>query len=234
MPAGPTTLVSREGSTWRYLDNGSNQGTVWRAFGFNDSAWKTGAAPLGYGDPVATTVSFGSSSSRKFITTYFRQQFNVTNGFTSLSLRLRRDDGAVVYINGTEVAWSNMPTGTISSTTLASSTVDGAADNGVHDDSGHGAALRRGERDRSRDPPAGAHQLRHRLRRLTDGFGQHRAPADSLNPEGKVSRERVRPDGPSAGRMEHGVGAFAVALPGIRVRAVGTIVATVPRCAPAS
>jgi hypothetical protein len=125
--AGPTTLVA-PGSTWRYLDNGSNQGTAWRAFGFNDSAWKTGAAPLGYGDPVATTVSFGSSSSRKFITTYFRQQFNATNGFTSLSLRLRRDDGAVVYINGAEVARSNMPTGTISSTTLASSTVDGAAE----------------------------------------------------------------------------------------------------------
>jgi secreted PhoX family phosphatase len=127
VPAGPTTLIA-QGSTWRYLDNGSNQGTAWRAFGFDDSRWKTGAAPLGYGDPVTTTVSFGSSSSRKYITTYFRQQFNATNGFTSLSLRLRRDDGAVVYINGTEVARSNMPTGTISSSTLASSTVDGAAE----------------------------------------------------------------------------------------------------------
>ena len=74
------------------------------------------------------TVSFGSSSSRKYITTYFRRQFNATNGFTSLSLRLRRDDGAVVYINGTEVARSNMPTGTITSSTLASSTIDGSGE----------------------------------------------------------------------------------------------------------
>jgi hypothetical protein len=125
--APPTTVtLVAAGSTWRYLDNGSNQGTAWRAFGFNDGSWKSGRAPLGYGDPVTTVVSFGSRSSRKHITTYFRQAFTATSGFTSMSLRLRRDDGAVVYVNGTEVARSNMPSGTISSTTLASSTVDGS------------------------------------------------------------------------------------------------------------
>lgn len=123
-----TTTLIPQGSVWRYLDNGSNQGTAWRAFAFNDSTWKTGAAPLGYGDPVTTVVSFGPSSSSKFITTYFRRRFTTTNGFTSMTLRLRRDDGAVVYVNGTEVARSNMPAGTISSTTLASSTVDGSAE----------------------------------------------------------------------------------------------------------
>jgi hypothetical protein len=39
---------------------------------------------------------------------------------------LLRDDGAVVYLNGTEVFRSNMPGGTIGYTTLASSAVDGA------------------------------------------------------------------------------------------------------------
>ncbi len=35
------------------------------------------SAPLGYGDPVTTVVSFGpSSSSNKFVTTYFRRTFN--------------------------------------------------------------------------------------------------------------------------------------------------------------
>ena len=124
-PPTTTTLVAA-GSVWRFLDNGTNQGTAWRAIDFVDTAWKTGAAPLGYGDPVATVVSFGSRSTRKHITTYFRQAFNATTGFTSLSLRLRRDDGAVVYLNGIEVARSNMPTGTISNTTLAPSTMNGA------------------------------------------------------------------------------------------------------------
>ncbi len=39
-----------------------------------------------------------------------------------------RDDGAVVYINGTEVYRSNMPTGSISYTTLAPKAVEGSAE----------------------------------------------------------------------------------------------------------
>jgi secreted PhoX family phosphatase len=126
-PVTTTTLVAA-GSTWRYLDDGSNQGTAWRAFGFDDTTWRSGRAPLGYGDPVTTLVSYGSSSSRKHITTYFRQRFTAASPFTSMSLRLRRDDGAVVYLNGVEVARSNMPTGTVSSTTFASSTVGGSSE----------------------------------------------------------------------------------------------------------
>ena len=41
----------------------------------------SGAAELGYGDgDEATVVSFGPSSSNKFITTYFRQSFQATAG----------------------------------------------------------------------------------------------------------------------------------------------------------
>ena len=43
-----------------------------------------------------------------------------------LTLRLLRDDGAVVYLNGTEVVRSNMPTGTIAYTTRASSAAEPA------------------------------------------------------------------------------------------------------------
>jgi hypothetical protein len=45
-----------------------------------------------------------------------------------LTLFLLRDDGAVVYLNGTEVWRSNMPSGTITYTTHASTTVSGAAE----------------------------------------------------------------------------------------------------------
>ena len=45
---------------------------------------------------------------------------------SGLTLRLVRDDGAVVYVNGTEVWRSNMPTGSISNATLASSAVSAA------------------------------------------------------------------------------------------------------------
>jgi hypothetical protein len=34
-----TTTFVPTGSTWRYLDNGSNQGTAWRVVVFDDSTW---------------------------------------------------------------------------------------------------------------------------------------------------------------------------------------------------
>ena len=110
------------GSVWRYLDNGSDQGTAWRAPGFNDSGWKIGAAQLGYGDgDEATVIGYGPSATAKYTTSYFRRAFTVTDAsqYTMLTLRLQRDDGAVVYLNGIEVFRSNMPAGAISAATLA-------------------------------------------------------------------------------------------------------------------
>jgi hypothetical protein len=110
-------------SVWKYLDNGSNQGAAWRTNGFDDSAWRSGPAQLSYGDgDEATVVSFGPNSNAKYLTTYFRHSFTVTNPaiYTSLLLRLQRDDGAVVYLNGAEVFRSNMPAGTIGHLTQAS------------------------------------------------------------------------------------------------------------------
>ncbi|MBK5295544.1 MAG: hypothetical protein JJE40_00215, partial [Vicinamibacteria bacterium] len=116
-------------ATWKYLDNGSNQGTAWRAPAFADSAWASGPAQLGYGDgDEATVVSFGPSSTAKYTTTYFRHAFSVASpaSYQSLTLRVMRDDGVVVYLNGNEVFRSNLPTGTVTSTTLASTAVSGA------------------------------------------------------------------------------------------------------------
>jgi acid phosphatase type 7 len=120
--AAEVTLVPT-GAVWRYLDNGSNQGTGWRSNSFNDSTWKSGAAQLGYGDAdEATIVSYGSNASAKYITTYFRHSFFVANAsvYTALSLNLLKDDGAVVYLNGQEIHRTNMPAGTVSFTTAAS------------------------------------------------------------------------------------------------------------------
>ncbi|MFM1752870.1 MAG: hypothetical protein RL119_1832, partial [Actinomycetota bacterium] len=114
------------GATWKYHDLGSNLGTTWKDYYFTDSVWSQGAAPLGYGDTVATTVGFGPSTTAKYITTYFRRTFNASHGYSSMQISLRRDDGAVVYLNGTEVARSNMPTGTVTSSTLASTAIAGA------------------------------------------------------------------------------------------------------------
>jgi len=102
------------GDTWKYLDNGTDQGTAWRAVAFNDAAWSSGASQLGYGDgDEATVVSFGPSSTNRYPTTYFRKTITIPNpvSFQDFTIRLKRDDGAVVYVNGVEVFRDYMPTG---------------------------------------------------------------------------------------------------------------------------
>lgn len=122
--SGPRTFIPT-GATWKYLDNGTDQGSTWTAIWFDESTWPSGAAQLGYGDgDEKTVVSYGPDSGNKYITTYFRASFDVPDPsiYRSLKLRLLRDDGAVVYVNGQEALRSNMPTGTIGYRTYAAAT----------------------------------------------------------------------------------------------------------------
>jgi hypothetical protein len=130
---GATLVVA--GADWRYLDDGSDQGTAWRAPGFDDSDWQSGPAQLGYGDgDEATVVSFGPDANAKFITTYFRHTFDATDAslYDGLTLSVLRDDGVVVYLNGTEVFRSNMPGGAIGYTTTALTAIGGADELAYH------------------------------------------------------------------------------------------------------
>ena len=117
------TVLVPAGSTWSYLDNGSNAGVAWRQPDFNDAAWKRGPAQLGYGDgDEKTVVGYGGDVSNRYITTYFRKSFTVetlslvTN---DLQLSVLRDDGVVVYLNGAEVFRDNLPTGVVTYLTAA-------------------------------------------------------------------------------------------------------------------
>ncbi|MEO6538360.1 MAG: metallophosphoesterase [Ferruginibacter sp.] len=118
-----TTLVNY-GASWKYFDKGTNLGTSWRAATFNDGTWASGNAQLGYGDgDEATVVNYGSNANKKYITTYFRKTISIADVslYTGYTLNIKRDDGAVVYINGLEVFRTNMPGNTISYNTKASS-----------------------------------------------------------------------------------------------------------------
>ncbi|MBN2508582.1 MAG: hypothetical protein JXQ71_18040 [Verrucomicrobia bacterium] len=108
LPAGPDVTLVRRGSRWRYEDNASAAPAGWTGLAFDHSAWPEGPAQLGYGESDQATLL----TSRGKITCYFRHLFEVTNAaeFASLSLWLLRDDGGVVYLNGTEVFRSpNLP-----------------------------------------------------------------------------------------------------------------------------
>lgn len=119
---GVVPLVAENGE-WKYLDTGVDPGPEWRGLGFDDSAWASGNAQLGYGEgDEATVVSFGGVPTNRHITTWFRRAFTLANPLEleSLQLRMLVDDGAVVYLNGDEVLRVAMPPGPITSATRAS------------------------------------------------------------------------------------------------------------------
>lgn len=100
------------GDVWRYLDDGSDQGTAWKEVAYDDSAWASGPSQLGYGETnIQTTVGFtdldpATPGPQRNATTYFRRKVTIDDpaDFSNFVLKLRYDDGAAVYINGVEVA----------------------------------------------------------------------------------------------------------------------------------
>lgn len=132
---GQTQTIFPFGSSWKYLDNGSDQGTSWRDASFNDASWASDTGTFGYGDNWITkcinacgTVACYPSCTNKYITTYFRKKVNIaTASYDSVQFSVMRDDGFVLYVNGVEVWRTNMPSGTISYNTSAPTAI-GSAD----------------------------------------------------------------------------------------------------------
>jgi hypothetical protein len=125
-----TMFIPRQ-SSWKYSDTGTDPGTSWKNADFSDTGWKTGTAELGYGDgDEKTVISYGSDVNNRYITSYFRTSFTVKDKqkFGRMTLMLKCDDGAVVYLNGIEIQRYNMPAGDIIPGTLASTSITGTAE----------------------------------------------------------------------------------------------------------
>jgi len=121
-------IIAKE-SEWKYNDTDPNLDLTWITSAFSDVFWKTGVAEFGYGDnDEATVVGFGGNTNNRYITTYFRKSVVLTNKETlkNITILLKCDDGAVVYVNGSEVFRQNMPAAIISKNTLALSSIAGA------------------------------------------------------------------------------------------------------------
>ncbi len=117
LTSAETSLVPAGGeTTWRYLDDKAVPGEGWSAPGFDDSEWKKGRGPLGYGkDGVETLIQFGANPEEKPLTVYFRTTFQgpskEKSEFAELGLIVSYDDGVAVYLNGEEVARGNLEEG---------------------------------------------------------------------------------------------------------------------------
>ncbi|GAB2568876.1 metallophosphoesterase [Spirosoma areae] len=128
----PASGTFGSGSAWKYwaaptAPSSSN----WKGGGtFDDSAWPSGASPLGYApnstaDGAATIVPTGCGTAfncpEKFPTICFRKTFTIANinDYQKFIIQYKRDDGIVIYVNGAEVRREFMPDGVITHATSA-------------------------------------------------------------------------------------------------------------------
>jgi acid phosphatase type 7 len=122
--SGQNQHIIAFGSSWKYLDNGSDPGPDWITGSFNENNWKEGTGKFGYGiNDAATSIQYGNSKKKEFITSYFRKTLHISDSFASFNANLMIDDGAVIYVNGVEVYRYNMPSDNINYTTTAISDV---------------------------------------------------------------------------------------------------------------
>lgn len=113
-----TTPVEYEDEGWLYDDSGVDPGASWMDPAFDDGSWSDGTAELGFGEGDEGT----ELNNHGGYTYYARFTFEIgdVSDLVAGYLDLIYDDGAVVYLNGTEVDRFDMPVGPITHTTGAS------------------------------------------------------------------------------------------------------------------
>ena len=128
-------------SSWRYLPGSEELPGGWNEPGFDDSAWESGPAGIGYGDGDDLTELTDMMGS--YVSVFCRRSFwiDCPGEISVAALTTIYDDGVVLYLNGEELGRVNMPRGAVSRGTLASSSVE----NGVATLDLDGGLLRRGE-----------------------------------------------------------------------------------------
>ncbi len=114
------------GTTWRFNQTSNLDGVPWFATNYSDAGWPRGPALLSVEDcgclpapGIQTPLTLGE------ITYYFRGGFVVDTNLAGFALNIRAviDDGAIVYLNGTELFRVGMPGGSVVNTTPANRTV---------------------------------------------------------------------------------------------------------------
>ena len=130
-----TTTLIAHGDAWRYNNADENLPGDWAATAHPEGGnWKSGPAPIGVESavlpvPLATVLTPYVPAT---VTYYFERDFTVTPqqlaGADSIQITRQIDDGAVFYLNGTEIGTRfNMPGDAVGPETLASSSLGDAA-----------------------------------------------------------------------------------------------------------
>src|SRR5882672_1903468 len=125
----PAAEIISTNSVWRFRRGNSEASSptnAWRTVGFDDvsAGFVNAPAPFWYGDvyPGGTQLTDMLNS---YSTVFLRHTFTVGNAAQVASLRLRAfiDDGFVAWINGVEVARTNVSAASVAYDTLATNSV---------------------------------------------------------------------------------------------------------------
>lgn len=113
--------IINEGDKWRYYDQGYLSAN-WFQQNFDSNHWENGITPIGYGDKkVITDISAKGKTAKQLVTKYFRKTIVINNpkDYVVFEMKIKRDDGILIHINGREVFRNNMPFGRITGTTFS-------------------------------------------------------------------------------------------------------------------
>jgi hypothetical protein len=135
-----TVAVLPFGTTWRFDTNGADLGTAWSAPAYNDSAWPSAGALLGFEPDAATqTALYNQGLNTNNMTlwqlmrpdgtpnvTYYLRTTMPAVAFSlagaTVTLRHVVDDGAVIYLNGVDSFRFNITNNPVLYTDFASAT----------------------------------------------------------------------------------------------------------------
>lgn len=120
-PVYSNTVILPFDATWKYNNSGDELGAAWRNASYDDSTWSSGPAALGTASgtlPVALKTPVPGNGKTTF---YFRTQFLFSNPPPVFDVLLSAavDDGAIFYLNGTEVHRRNLTNGLVTAFTKA-------------------------------------------------------------------------------------------------------------------
>jgi len=121
-----TPLVTLTNSSWEVNASGTDLGTNWLDSTYDDSGagWSSGDGLFGYTPSPGSYPAINTPLASGPNTYYFRTHFNWAYDTANVAFVVTNylSDGAVYYVNGTEVRSVRMPSGTISYSTAATAT----------------------------------------------------------------------------------------------------------------
>jgi hypothetical protein len=100
-------LIAESTAGWKFLPQAEVKGDAWRKPDFDDAKWRTGKAPVGYGEDEIPKRK-GTVVKEQGVSFVFRRAFDVPSDLlaqkgVTFQLKVASDDHADVYLNGAAV-----------------------------------------------------------------------------------------------------------------------------------